>query len=245
MEFSEKHAEFVGLHFGDGSLIKRKDTDRLRFQLRGDAKADREHYESFIIPLCNELIGFPLRGRPVPTVHDKKLNSFGVYFEGEKLHGFFNALKINPGVKEELPIPDWIKNNQSFSIAFLRGLFDTDGNIYYKRNNNSKSLLNVVGIVSITTTSKALSEDVSVLLSTLEIKHYVEHRKPIHKQKKDYYKIQVYRPHHRKFMALIGTHNPKHLTKFEMGEKFGFCPPRTTLEQRKQILKGELSPFFL
>ncbi len=40
MEKTEKHAELVGLHFGDGSLIWRKGTNLLRFQLRGDATTD-------------------------------------------------------------------------------------------------------------------------------------------------------------------------------------------------------------
>jgi len=138
MEFSEKHAEFVGMHFGDGSLTQRKGTDRLRFQLRGDAVSDRAHYESFVIPLCNELIGFPFLGKEVVTVHDRKLNSFGVSVERNTFFEFFSELGIPIGVKKELKVPDWILENESFSKAFIRGLFDTDGGISYQRNYSAK-----------------------------------------------------------------------------------------------------------
>lgn len=243
MELTAKHAELVGLHFGDGSLIQRKNTDRLRFQLRGDATSDREHYESFIIPLCNELIGFPILGKLVCTILDKKLNSFGVSIESNKLKNFFEELCVPVGVKEELPIPKWIMDNSEFSKAFVRGLFDTDGNIYYKKNNTAKSNLNTVGLVSIVSTSNALILDSSKILNNLEIKHYI--KKYVKKEEKNAYKIEIYRPHHKRFMEFIGSNNPKHLDKFEIGERFGFCPPRTTPIQRKQILKGELNPFYL
>ena len=47
---NDKTAELVGLSFGDGSLTRRKDSDVLRFQLRGDVSEDRDHYFSHIIP---------------------------------------------------------------------------------------------------------------------------------------------------------------------------------------------------
>jgi len=30
----------------------------------------------------------------------------------------------------------------------------------------------------------------------------------------------------------------KHLTKYEIGKKYGFCPPNTTILERRNILKG-------
>ena len=241
--YSEESAELVGLAFGDGSLTLRKGTSRLRFQLRGDATTDREHYDKFVIPLCNKLIGHVL-GKNVCVVHDKKLNSFGVCVESSKLNDFFHNLGVPVGEKDELIIPNWILSSKIFSTAFARGLFDTDGGIHYRRNNTAKSRLPVVGMIYLSSTSKLLTEGTSKILSTLGLKHYVEFNKK-HNGEKDFYKITVYRPHHRKFMAIIGSHNPKHLSKYAIGEKFGFCPSRTTPEQRTQILKGLLNPLSL
>jgi len=244
MEFTERHAELVGLHFGDGSLTERKGTNQLRFQLRGDAVSDREHYETFIIPLCNELIGFPILGRGVSTVFDKKLNSFGISFQSNKIACFFENLGVPVGVKEELKIPEWILQNLDFSKAFVRGLFDTDGGISFKRNNTAKSRLPKVGIIKIISTSKTLISDCSTILSSMEIKHYFRIQKKFNGNKNAFF-VSIYKPHINKFMQTIGSHNPKHLKKFEIYEKFGFCPSRTTPEQREQILKGLLDPLIL
>ena len=45
-----------------------------------------------------------------------------------------------------------------------------------------------------------------------------------------------------KFLQLIGFRNPKHLTKIEIWNKFGFYPPRLSYQQRLDILKGKLDP---
>ncbi|MFH1664201.1 MAG: LAGLIDADG family homing endonuclease [archaeon] len=183
-------------------------------------------------------------GREVRTVFDRNRNCFGVSVESNTLVNFFQELEVNVGKKEELLVPDWIKNNENFSKAFIRGLFDTDGSISYKKNNTAKSNLHTVGVLSIVSTSKILITDVSFILSHLGLKHYVR----IHKKsngEKDAYRIDIYNPYLSKFMCVIGSHNPKHLTKFEIASKFGFCPPYTTPIQRKQILKGVLNPFSL
>ena len=244
MNLTWKHAELVGLHYGDGSLIQRKGTNKLRFQLRGDAITDKAHYDNFIIPLCNELIGFPLLGREVCTITDRKHNCFGVSIESPYLLNFFNALGIKVGKKEELHIPEWITENEDFSKAFVRGLFDTDGNIAYGKNYTSKSKLHRVGLVSIACTSELLILETSKILLKIGIKNYVTKFEK-NNGEKDCYRVRVYRPHHKVFMELVGSNNSKNCEKFQIGEKFGFCPPKTTPKQRKAILKGELDPISL
>ena len=56
----EKTAEIVGLCFGDGSLTRRKsgkNKDKLRFQMRGHIIEDRYHYDNYIKPLFDKVIG--------------------------------------------------------------------------------------------------------------------------------------------------------------------------------------------
>ena len=50
---NENTAELVGLSFGDGGLTYRKNTNRMRFQLCGSLKDDKDHYDKYIIPLFN------------------------------------------------------------------------------------------------------------------------------------------------------------------------------------------------
>lgn len=242
--FSEELAEFVGLAFGDGSLIFRKNTDKLRFQLRGDAKSDKQHYLQFVIPLCNKLIGFPFLGKEVNLIEDRKNNAFGISIESRNIKNFFEQLEVPVGVKDELSIPQWIKQNTKYSLAFIRGLFDTDGTIGYKKNNTAKSNLHMVDRISITSTSAILINGVSEIMQKANLKHYVRNYK-CKTNKKRAYVVDLYKPHVKRFMSMVGSHNPKHLTKFKIGERFGFCPPYTTLEQREQILKGFIDPLSL
>ena len=44
-------------------------------------------------------------------------------------------------------------------------------------------------------------------------------------------------------MKKIGFNNYAKYSKYEVWKKFGFCPPYTTLKQRKKILNGELDPY--
>ena len=44
------------------------------------------------------------------------------------------------------------------------------------------------------------------------------------------------------WMDKIWSSNPVNMTKYLVWKRFGFCPPRTTLHQRKRILSGELNP---
>lgn len=243
IKYSSELAEFVGLVFGDGSVTFRKGTNKIRFQLRGDAKGDRDHYLQFVIPLCNKFFE-PILGKKVSSVEDRKKNSFGIAIESPKTKTFFEEIGINIGIKEELFIPNWIKENENYSKAFVRGLFDTDGSISYGKNNTAKNNFHIVGTIGICSTSKNLIEETSQILKKVNIKHYLKNFKS-QTNKKRAYKVTISRPHVREFITIINSHNPKHLTKYKIANKFGFCPPYTTFEQRKQILKGFVDPLSL
>ena len=103
MQHSKDLAEFVGLVFGDGSVTFRKGTNKVRFQLRGDAKEDKEHYLTFVIPLCNKILKLII-GKNVSTIHDRKKNTFGISLESPKIKNFFEDIGIQIGVKKELQI---------------------------------------------------------------------------------------------------------------------------------------------
>lgn len=39
----------------------------------------------------------------------------------------------------------------------------------------------------------------------------------------------------------IGFNSSKHLTKYEIWKRFGFCPPNTNIIERRNILKGKIN----
>lgn len=62
--------------------------------------------------------------------------------------------------KQKISIPDWIKSNKDYSIACIRGLFETDGSIYTDRG---YKMVNFVTIIP------SLATDVMKTLKTLEL----------------------------------------------------------------------------
>lgn len=233
-------AEFVGLSFGDGGFTHRKNTNKKRYQLRGDLKEEKEFYDNHVIPNFNKNIMLPVYGREVGVVFNKKKNFYGLSVEGILLEKPLKCLGILLGVKNELIIPKWIKNNKTFCISFLRGFLDTDGCVHCEKNYSlNKPKYHTKIKISLSTTSKNLAKELQGLLNKLKIKNFI--RRYVHKNKswKDCYTIKIdggVNVIH--WFRKIGTNNPKHKTKFDIWAKHGFCPPNTNLKERRKIIKG-------
>ena len=156
----------------------------------------------------------------------------------KELVEFFNNLGIKSGSKINVQIPKIIFNDLILSKRFIRGLFDTDGTIYFDKNRSSKSPINNQPNIKLGTVSELLANQVFELLKKFQLNPRM--RKP-HRGKKDkniVYSVLIYR---RKdigfFIKQIGFKNSKHSTKWLIYKKFGFCPPYTSLERRKEMLK--------
>lgn len=102
-------AELVGLSLGDGGLTKRNGTNRMKFQLRGDGREERDNYNNYIAPLFNKEIMNPIFHRDVGFVFNKRINFYGISVESVKIEKYLNFLGIPSGVKKEMQIPEWIK----------------------------------------------------------------------------------------------------------------------------------------
>ena len=238
---NEKTAEIVGLCFGDGSLTRRhsgKNKNKLRFQLRGDIKEDKEHYNAYIKPLFDGIIG------KIPTtIYNGKKPYYGICTENIKICDYLVSLGVPVGVKKELKIPNWIIYNKEYLRGFLRGFIDTDGSVFCGKDYNYPEKKHIKIRMSVASISYKIIQEINESLKELGIHNLI--MKP-YKQKnpnwKNLNKIQIDGPNVVKYFNLIGSKNPKHITKFEVWKKFGFCPPYTTLEQRKKILNSKL-PF--
>jgi hypothetical protein len=239
---NSKIAEFVGLSFGDGGLTDRGDTNRKRYQLRGDLREEKEFYDNYVIPLFNKEVMIPLFNRNVGIVFNKNKNFYGLSVESVGIEKSFNRIGIPTGVKEELFVPKWIKNNRNYIINFLRGLFDTDGSIWCEKNYSLKNpKFHTKVKLNLSTTSKTFAKELLELVSLVGIKCFL--KKYVYKSKswRDLYIIMIDGGINvKKWFELIGSNNSKHVTKYEIWMKFGFCPPKTILNERRKILKGEL-----
>ena len=119
--FSKKLAEFVGIILGDGAITSRQITITLHHK-------DDKEYGEYVTGLIKELFKVPVSKyhRDYKSVNDYVISrSELVQFCVNKL-----GLKVGNKVKQQVDIPDWIKLNKNYSVACLRGLFDTDGSVF-------------------------------------------------------------------------------------------------------------------
>lgn len=83
-------------------------------------------------------------------------------------------------IKQNVKVPDWIKNNTTYTKECLRGLFQTDGSIYYDR----KYLM-----TNFTSANYTLAKDVKDML--VKIGFDINERKVISKNNHTKYVIRI------------------------------------------------------
>ena len=239
---NEKTAEIVGMSLGDGSLTIRNDKKNkglLRFQMRGHVE-ERIYYDQYVKSLFDKHIGV------VQITHYKGKNaSYGICSEKNEVCRNLHYLGIPIGVKKELQIPSWIKQNTHHLRGFIRGFFDTDGSVFCGKDYNYPEKKHIKIRMSGVSISFQFIKEISQSLSHLGVHNLVI--KPYKKNDPrfgDINKIQIDGPNVVNYFKIIGSHNPKHITKYQVWTKFGFCPPHTTLKQRDMILEGKIDPTF-
>ncbi len=198
-EASEKFAEFYGAMLGDGNLNKTKGyrVGTYMARIAGDQKLDREYHIFFLKPLMEDLFGLKVKvgkqgkGTMYLTMYSKLLVDF------LEKKGFAAGDKI----RNKLNIPDWIKENDDFLKACLRGLYDTDGGIYRLNNQNTCQ-------IAFTNHNSVLLKDVRDSLIKLGIRpsKIVSGRRVYITKKSEL----------QKFLKLVGFSNPRHSNKVKM-----------------------------
>jgi len=239
MKIDGDMAEILGMHIGDGCISV---TERYKeYYLGGDLIEEREYHDKWVGPLFNKKVMIPLYGKKVFYKEHPKVGIYGFHIFDEKIVNFFRNLGIDSGSKINIKIPKEILNNSKLSKRFLRGLFDTDGTIYFDKNRSCKFPINNQPTIKLGSVSKVLIAQVSESLKRLGLNPRI--KKP-YRGKKDKNKVHSLLIYRRKdilyFIEKIGFKNPKHYTKWLVFKKFGFCPPYTKIAQRKEILSKSL-----
>jgi len=132
---SKELAEFYGIMLGDGNLMMKKDYKIGTYQIRivGDSRYGKSYLLNYVKPLIEYLFSIK-----VAVFKQKNTNALYLTCTGKKLAEFLEDIGFKAGdkIRNRLTIPDWIKNNQNFLRACLRGLYDTDGSAYKLTNQN-------------------------------------------------------------------------------------------------------------
>ena len=116
----------------------------------------------------------------------------------------------------------------------MRGVFDTDGSLMFKKREKDVHFYPLIEIVS---KSKPLISQISDIVTKFRFASHT------YLDRKGTMRLYIGgRRSVKLWMDIIGSKNPIHTSKYLIWKKFGFCPPRTTLTDRMSILDGKIDP---
>ena len=178
-------AYIIGIALGDGNLSN-PNGRAVRLRITCDKK-----YENIIKNIISSLnIILPKNKISIINRGD---NCVDISCYSNKLEEYL-GWKANDGSKynQKVSVPDWIKFEEDFTLKCLRGLFETDGSIYFDRK---YVMVNFVTIIP------NLHKDVVEMIKEIGFKPNIQ----IHRQlnRKDKYTIRITK-NAKDFIELVG-----------------------------------------
>lgn len=160
LDFNEDLCEVIGILMGDGCLSKyfSKYDSRFRHEITitGHIYDDNEYYENYVIPLISKIFEV----RPTPRRRPTE-NVIRIHISNKPIFRFLHSIGLPIGKKiNELKFTNrMLKLSKEHKFRIIRGLFDTDGNLSARKDENYK-----YPYFKITTKSDILREQLKNIL---------------------------------------------------------------------------------
>ena len=237
----ELEAEFLGRYFWDGCLTVKN--NKAQFSITGDLKEEKEFYKRVVVPEFNELFNLSLK------LSEYKSNGVcGLYYSSKNFaRELQETYNLKPGKKLNVNLP--LLKTKNEKIAFLRGIFDTDGSIYFCKSyfkTKKPTFCNSFHYkpkIKIALISEKIITFIYNIFLELDLSPRMYSPRKQKKQENIIYALVLDNDKDvKKWITEIGFKNIKHKTKVKVWEKYGFCPPKTTIKDRYMILQGVLDP---
>lgn len=138
---SSELAYICGILVGDGSISQRKSKNEYSIKCVGNPADEKELYYNVIGPTFNKVFHF------IPKIKYQDSNTtFGFIIYSKQLFNYLTQkLGLIYGKKDQrLAIPEIFKKNKLYMINFIRGVFDTDGCITFKKRYKYKPYYPVI-----------------------------------------------------------------------------------------------------
>jgi len=193
---SSELAEFIGIMLGDGGFSSKSRQICITLNNRDDIE-----YIKFVSNLINNLFN-----RNPSIIKCKDAVASKILVSSTDLVDFLIKLGLRPGnkIKLQVDVPNWIKNNRSYSIACVRGLVDTDGCVFNHRYRVNNKFYNYTKL-SFTSYSQPMRKFVYEILKTIGLNPRLSSYRDIRIDSQKDMKM---------YFNLIGSNNPKHLNKY-------------------------------
>ena len=202
---SIKLAEFIGILTGDGYIGVYTEKYDYRVEIVGHKTLDNKYLTNYVSFLIKSLFNI---NSNIILRNDQ--NTMCLRICSKTLVKFIESIGFPTGKKGQIGIPNWILRNKDYMLAFMKGLFDTDGSLALKKGRAKKRKYEPC--IKITSSSKQLRN----LSYDFLIKQGFNLSK--YKEFKDTgitYSLQIFKQANiPKWMNLIGSSNEKHLAKY-------------------------------
>lgn len=192
-------AEFIGIMLGDGGLTE--------YQTR--ITLNKESDEDYIIYVKGLI--YKLFKENTSIIKLKTSKAVHLCVSRKKLTLFLvkNGLFVGNKVTKQVDIPKWIKENSNFLKYCIRGLFDTDGGVFFEKHHYKDNTYSYIRF-SFVNKSKPLLFSVQKSLASFGIPSRLNRDRSV--------TIEGLR-NVSKYFTLVGTSNLKHLHKYEVFRK--------------------------
>lgn len=212
MRFNSSIAELIGIMLGDGCLSTYQ--NKYIIYICGHKIDDLDYHTQ-----TTQRLFLQIFNKNVKINFRKKEKTLFLRFSDKSIFNTFVKFGIPIGKKYgHLKIPLWIKKNNSFVFAFLRGLVDTDGCIIFSKQHRK---IHYYPRIEITSKSKDFLMEILDFLENLNFYGSVSN-------KGKGYRLEIPGFQNLKmWLKNIGFDNPKHIKKIEA--QLGPLRPRPDL----------------
>jgi len=231
--------EELGVHFGNGSLFDDRRWGKAGFDIYGNLYDDQPYLEFHVSKLIEDAYGIT----PRSYVHPRSATLILRTVSRNVLRAKENV-GLHPGTKTHLSLPLFLQVNESDEtiVPFLRGLVDIEGFLRFRKQFRDRHYYPVLECeMSDPPFIKTLHTKLIELGMPVALR--MRHRPKEERARRP--KASFYLSGWKGINAWLdrfGLANPKHLSKLLIAEKYGFCPPQTSLEERLAIIAGEIDP---
>ena len=224
---NKKLAEFYGVLLGDGCISKHKIKSSIKYAIRidGNSLVDGAYYK-YLKSLIKDITG-----RELKIGYRKKCNGIYLVLYHKNFASFLHHnLNFPYGKKLEISIPK-VFQEEPYINHLLRGFFDTDGCLYFTKNN---SAVRFYPIIELSTHNRRFLNQLMFILNKKGFKVKISFNQ-------DSIKLHG-KTNVRKWMEEIGSNNIDKYSKFLYWEKFGYCPKINELPLEKRLEQLKMGP---
>ncbi len=224
--------ELIGLIIGDGSIMygwkSKEGKKHYRLYINGDIKDDIEYFKE-VSRLVFRICGKKPKIRASYKLNDTRLELY--IYNKNFVEYLINKLKLDYGKKTFIVTIPRKFTKWRYSKHVLRGLFESDGSLYF-----SKSRITIkypsYPRIEIRTVSKRLAHQIYTILK--QRKFNVQFMITKYNDFKIYLSGKIML---QKWIEEIGFSNKNTISKYRLWKKFGYYIPNITSKQRKKLLK--------